>query len=166
MSCDCLKKVFEQLDLNYLDLSGSYIGQLNATTFKRGSRINSLKLRRTNLSISDVKPFENQLALHDIDISGNNLIQLNFSTSAKFYYLKEIILDDNHLTELNGLTSVAYPKLEKLYITNNQFNCTYIEMFKKGWTNLEITGSPCDDLPRSNDIEIQTQTAVSTEIQL
>lgn len=131
--------------MNDLDLSGSYVGKVNETTFKRFDSLMSLTLRRTNLSISDMKPFESLAkSLQRLDISNNNLLNLDFSTTKQMEFL-EINLSGNQLTQLNGLTEQSYPNLKKLHITNNQLNCTYLSRFRKEWKELKIIGDFCAD---------------------
>ncbi|XP_055308967.1 protein artichoke-like [Sitodiplosis mosellana] len=140
-----------------LDLSGNYVGKLDETTFKQPSLI-WLSLRRTNLSIPDVKPFEAFKAkLVYLDISCNNLTRLNFFTSDVFSHLKKINLSENQLTQLDGLTEDSYPQLTELDITNNQMNCTYPSMFREQWEKIDIIGDPC----QFENIETQNQTDTS-----
>ncbi|XP_055307021.1 leucine-rich repeat-containing protein 7-like, partial [Sitodiplosis mosellana] len=146
-------------NLGYLDLSGNYVGKLNETTFEQAQNISRLWLRRTNLSISDVKPFET-MRLAYLDISKNNLKKLNFSTSIVFRTLEGINLSENHLTQLDGLKH-SYPKLTKLDITNNDLKCTYLFMFRIAWDRLEIIGDPCTEI-ENNETQSQTDTESST----
>ncbi|XP_055307893.1 leucine-rich repeat transmembrane neuronal protein 2-like [Sitodiplosis mosellana] len=143
-----------------LDLSQSFIGTLNPSTFKHLPSLISLMLKRTNLSIFDVKPFKTlQWSLKYLDISNNNLTKLNFSTSLVFDYLEEITLDENNLTQLDGFTKNSYPKLTKLDITNNKFNCNYLSMFRKEWESLEIIGDRCGQFG-NNETQNPTDTSV------
>lgn len=137
--------------LHDLDLSGSYVGKLNGTTFGRNSQVYSLGLRHTNLSISDVNPFES-VDLMFLDISNNDLTKLNFSTSKDFTILKQINLSGNRLTQLDGLTKHSYPKLAKLDLTNNELDCSYLSIFRNKWKELEIFGDKCDQFENNESL--------------
>lgn len=144
-------------NLKYLDFSGNFVGKLNETSFKHLPQIQSLKLQRTNLSISNVKAFELLEKLDFLDISSNNLMYLSFAASHIFGNLEEINLSENHVAHLNGLTKHSYPKLVKLDVTHNNLNCDYVSTFKKEWKELEIVGDPCEQFENN---EIQTDASV------
>lgn len=65
-----------------LDLSGNFVGRLNASTFDKLERLKWLRLDSTNLSFGDSNPFE-KLYLYELDISHNNLTNLNFGLLQK-----------------------------------------------------------------------------------
>ncbi|XP_055307083.1 lumican-like, partial [Sitodiplosis mosellana] len=152
-------EIIQHLESNLyeLDISGNYMGKLNETTFERTQNVERLSLRRTNLSISDVKPFETMQFWLDLDISKNNLKKLNFSTSIVFRTLEEMNLSENYLTQLDGLNKHSFPKLTKLDITNNNLNCTHLFMFRREWDRLEIIGDPCTEI-ENNETRSQTDT--------
>lgn len=71
-------KVLTQ-SINILDLSGNYIGHLNATTFVKLNDLNELLLGNTNLTFGTINPFIHLRRLHFLDISYNRLGFFNFS---------------------------------------------------------------------------------------
>ncbi|XP_055316130.1 protein artichoke-like [Sitodiplosis mosellana] len=150
-------------NLYHLDISGNYVGQLNETTFSKTRDISRLSLRRTNLSISTFKPFENWPWLKYLDISNNNLKKLNF-TSFYSWILEEINLGENHLTQLEGLTKHSYPKLIKLDITNHNLECTNLSMLKEEWERLEIIGDRCSQFQHNDGVSYAVKIGVSALI--
>lgn len=66
--------------IEFLDLSGSFIGRLNITTFSHLTALKTLKLSNATLSFPDINPFESLRGLSYLDISYISLKGVNFST--------------------------------------------------------------------------------------
>lgn len=62
-----------------LNLSGNYVGELNASTFQRFFSLNELNLSNTNLTFNNLTAFEPLKQLKTLDISHNNLNNSNFT---------------------------------------------------------------------------------------
>lgn len=71
-----------------LNLSGNYVGQLNASTLDKFTYLRELYLSNTSLSVDDLTPFESLDRLEKLDISYNNLNNTNFTSKSRF--LKDI----------------------------------------------------------------------------
>lgn len=76
-----VSEMIEQLpdSLTYLDASGNVIGPINDSTFKRFTELQNLKLSNTTLSFASSNPFQANSNLLFLDISHNNLTDLNFT---------------------------------------------------------------------------------------
>lgn len=107
------------ISIQSLDLSGNDVGQLNATTFERFTNLARLRLDNAKLSFTDCDPFEN-LPLHSLDISNNNLNYLNFSLLSKTLYRTGRFSAVN--CQINNISDVILhlgPELKVLSLSEN-----------------------------------------------
>lgn len=130
-------------DINYLDLSGNFIGPINVDSFKRLIHLQTFKLNNTHLVLLDSNPFEPLIRLKSLDISQNDLSKVNFSSmeitlrllndfsAARCqipnaadviqYFgssLTDLDLSGNIVNELNLNTFKALVNLKNLYLSN------------------------------------------------
>lgn len=131
--------------LYILDLSGNFIGEVNASIFKE-SQLETLNLSHTNLSKFDFDTLEHQTKLRSLNISHNNLKKVNLTFLSS--RLLKLNLEGNDLTEIDTLRPSRFPLLSSLAIAQNQFSCDYLEAFllhvERKWTYLKIFGDPLD----------------------
>lgn len=66
-------------ELEALDLSHIELGKLRANTIKNFKSLKSLKLSNTDLIFDAENPFRYQIHLEELDLSLNNLTQMNFT---------------------------------------------------------------------------------------
>ncbi|XP_017080643.1 toll-like receptor 3 [Drosophila eugracilis] len=112
-----------------LDVSDNPIEPLNISTFSQLKRLRGLNLRGTGIREVKFGMFSKQKYLEDLDLSFNNLTSLNLDMFVPYLTnLKKFLIDGNGLTELlgNRTISEAFPLLQKLGVSRNRFNCTYL----------------------------------------
>lgn len=68
-----------------LDVSGNFMGTVTPITFRRFLMLQSLSLSNTSLSMAQGDPFERLIELRTLDISYNNLTNVNFTQFAKTF---------------------------------------------------------------------------------
>ncbi|XP_030386434.1 leucine-rich repeat-containing G-protein coupled receptor 5 [Scaptodrosophila lebanonensis] len=115
--------------LLYLDLSYNPIGPLNISTFDNLKRLRSLYLRHIGIRSLQFGMFSKQNYLEILDLSFNNLTSLNLDLFVPYLTnLKQFFIDGNALSELHGNRSLSstFPMLQKLGVSRNRFNCSYL----------------------------------------
>uniref|UniRef100_A0A182K4A9 Leucine rich immune protein (Coil-less) n=1 Tax=Anopheles christyi TaxID=43041 RepID=A0A182K4A9_9DIPT len=97
------------------------------STFGSLDRLEELFLSRTNLMISE-QTFANLSWMTLLDLSYNNLTQLDFSMFAAMNKLKSLIVAYNRIETINFIELREYlPELRVLEICGNGWNATYLE---------------------------------------
>lgn len=78
------KQIIQHLSspIETLDLSGNTVGTVHLTTFQRLNALKTLRLARTDLIISVRNPFAHLKRLYFLDISDNNLMNVDFGGMA------------------------------------------------------------------------------------
>lgn len=115
--------------LLHLDLSYNPIGPLSVNTFDQLKRLRNLYLRSNGIHSLEFGMFSKQKYLEILDLSFNNLTSLNLDLFVPYLTnLKQFFVDGNALGELQGNRSFAqvFPLLQKLGISRNRFNCSYL----------------------------------------
>ncbi|XP_017042992.1 protein artichoke [Drosophila ficusphila] len=115
--------------LLYLDISENPIGPLNVSTFSQLKRLRGLNLRGTGIRELKFGMFSKQKYLEELDLSFNNMTSLNLDMFVPYLTnLKKFLIDGNGLSELQGNRSFsdAFPQLQKLGVSKNHFNCSYL----------------------------------------
>lgn len=116
--------------LEELDLSFNKISQLDDDSFENLPNLERLYLQNNNISRIDYEAFTQTTRLRRFNISHNNLDKFNFSLfMPKFTHLDEIFLRGNRLKELTGWSNSFLGELQVLSISNNEFNCSYLDRF-------------------------------------
>ncbi|KAH8283340.1 hypothetical protein KR054_007903 [Drosophila jambulina] len=113
----------------YLDVSDNPIGPLNISTFAQLKRLRGLNLRGTGIRELKFGMFSKQKYLEELDLSFNNLTSLNLDMFVPYLTnLKKFLVDGNELRELQGNRSFSdtFPQLQKLGVSRNRFNCSYL----------------------------------------
>lgn len=114
--------------INFLYLSGNNIGKLNDITFENLKNLDVLYLNNTNLSFESLNPFKALKYLEWLNLEDNKIDSLDL-TSMPGERLYTLELSGNNLMELENLTPSRFPKLRLLEISNNLFPCDYLEKF-------------------------------------
>ncbi|XP_023178590.2 insulin-like growth factor-binding protein complex acid labile subunit [Drosophila hydei] len=115
--------------LLHLDLSYNPIGSLSVSTFDQLKRLRNLYLRSNGVRELQFGMFSKQKYLEILDLSFNNLTHLNLDLFVPYLTnLKQFFVDGNSLSEVQGNRSFAqaFPLLQKLGISRNRFNCSYL----------------------------------------
>lgn len=114
-------------DLQYLSLKNTKIGPLNITTFAKQTKLSTLYLRNCSLGHLTYGTFSHQNELKLLDISYNNLMQIDFHIFLPMLRnIEQLYLDGNNLTQIDNLTTNNFVSLSVLGITDNNFQCSYI----------------------------------------
>lgn len=124
--------------------------------------LSSTLMRLKNFNIAGNRIENIQEILHHLcnenllmlDISSNQLTELDLSIPEPFHSLETFSVNGNQLTKLHGLIPINYPRLKYLDIGGNHFSCEYISNFKQNWTNLEIYGDPCNQQNQTSNYYI------------
>lgn len=138
-----------------LDMSENPIGPLNATTFEHLTNLRNLKLRNTQISLTNFNPFKRLKDLRILDIANNNLNEVNFTVLADTLHqldelyasncqiqnvseviqhlgdgIKQLDLSRNLAPDLNANLFLSFTSLDTLNL--NHTNITHIppEIFK------------------------------------
>ncbi|KAH8380039.1 hypothetical protein KR009_008615 [Drosophila setifemur] len=156
----------------YLDVSENPIGPLNISTFAQLKRLRGLNLRSTGIRELKFGMFSKQKYLEELDLSFNNLTSLNLDMFVPYLSnLKKFLVDGNKLTELQGNRSFseAFPQLQKLGVSRNRFNCSYLHHLlippslpESVTLNIEPDGN-LEETPHIRDVSCisQSQAAVN-----
>lgn len=119
--------------LTYLDLSDGKMESPNSTTFEHLIRLQSLILRNTSLTLTDFNPFDPLGRLLLLDISQNNLANVDFDTlSNTFNFLKELSMADCQISDASQIIRQLSVSLESLDLSRNnlaEFNLLTLEPF-------------------------------------
>lgn len=104
-----------------LDVSGNFVGKLNATTLDHFRALKKLGFSNTSLSFPDRNPFERLPNLIILDISHNNLEHLNFAMIApNLKRLSELYAADCHIKNATEIIQHLSLRLETLDLSYNQ----------------------------------------------
>lgn len=126
-----------------LDLSNTFVGELNESTFQRFVNLKKLNLSRTNLSNLQFATFYHQRNPEMLDISYNNLNKIDFYLFLRnFQNLISLNLEGNNLTDIDSITRTHFPKLTNLAISKNSFSCDYLTKFLLQWPDLKLIDNP------------------------
>lgn len=122
---------FLRTTIQELALSGNWIGKLNATTFQRFIKLKTLKISNTSLFIDDFNPFDTLKGLRALDISHNNLTNVDFATlSMTLIRLNEFNASYCHITNASELIQFFGPILTNLDLSGNFFGTVNIRTFE------------------------------------
>lgn len=126
-----------------MDLSSNFVGRLTAQTFERFENLLHLNLSRTNLSNFGFETFYHQKRLQTLDLSYNSLHKVDFTLLLRnFQNLQQMNLEGNDLVEIDSVTLANFPVLKRLGISKNNFSCHYLAKFLRQWHHLELHYNP------------------------
>lgn len=137
--------------LYYLDISFNTITDINVETFSNMTQLKTLKLKSSGIFTLDYGIFAHQINLAELDISYNHLKHINMKVLSFLFNLKTLNVDGNDLTSLdmNDLQHIL-PKLERIGISDNKFNCSYLISVVVLLTNFKMQVQIDDDLKVKN----------------
>lgn len=114
-----------------VNLTGSYVGKLNKTSFKNVKYMSVINLSNTNLSFDDLQPFEPLEYLHDLDISYNNLNNTNFtSNSMAFKKLHTLNAAHCNIANATDLIKLLGSSILTLNLSGNHLDSFNANTFK------------------------------------
>lgn len=119
-----LKELTKLLDL---DLSFSRIDNYTIHDFAYLESLINLRLVDTKLPNIDYGPITHLKRLRVLDISYNNLKQINMEMLSAMR-LNELYIDGNNLTEIGDVIK-AVPSLRTIGLTDNVWNCSFLIKF-------------------------------------
>ncbi|XP_037047938.1 leucine-rich repeat-containing protein 15-like [Bradysia coprophila] len=86
--------------VRYLGLSSNYIGKITSTTFERFTKLRSLYIADTDLTVIEPNAFEHQKELCIVDLSNNNLKHVDLSLLSGINNLKSISISNIHVENI------------------------------------------------------------------
>lgn len=129
--------------IEILDLSGNFIGILNANAFVKLHNLAHLNLSHTYLQRFDFTALQNQMNLHTLDLSYNKLREVSLGPLLKYHCLRNLHLEGNDLMKIDTIVSNCAPYLS-IGIEKNRFSCRYLKFLKHYFNDLEYIGNPLD----------------------
>lgn len=134
--------------LETLDLSGNFLGDLNATTFKRVTNLENLFLDNAYITIFEWDSLKRQMKLLDLRITNNKLNRIDLGVISTS--LRWLNLEGNELIEIKNLTKQHFPSLESLKVSNNQLSCKALAQLKHEWRDKLINFNLWDQKHKQN----------------
>lgn len=141
------------LALEVLDVSYNYIELLDASSFYRMSHLQQLNLTNNNVSEIGRGTFSYQRNLTELDLSHNKLKKISLDLFLPYFdNLTTFYLNNNNLTEIIGWDKALFPNLKSFAISENYFDCKYLERFLRKFKSRSIYLTPSSSLtPYSSD---------------
>lgn len=134
--------------LETLDLSGNFLGDLNATTFKRVTNLENLFLDNAYITNFEWDSLKRQMKLLDLRITNNKLNRIDLGAISTS--LRWLNLEGNELIEIKNLTKQHFPSLESLKVSNNQLSCKALAQLKHEWRDKLINFNLWDQKHKQN----------------
>lgn len=113
-----------------LDLSFNRIDDFNLTSFYYMTQLKELNLENSGLKIIDFGLFSQQKQLTWLDISYNDLREVNFNMLT--VSIERLFIEGNALTNIDvSDISITLPQLQVLGLSNNRFTCEKLIEIRK-----------------------------------
>lgn len=123
---------YARSSLRKLDLSRNVVGKLNATTFNRLIELTSLNLSNTFLSLPETNPFQWLHRLTVLDLSSNNMENVNFSIlSPTLNKLSEFSAANCQIKDASQVIQYLGASLTKLNLRGNNIRTLNPQSFQK-----------------------------------
>lgn len=115
-----------------LRLSGNHVGKLEANTFARLTNLQTLTLKNTGITFTDVNPFEALKELRELDISYNNLEHVNIALlSSTLENLLEFHIANSKIVINTEFIKLFGPSLQVLDLSGNTLGNLNANAFEK-----------------------------------
>lgn len=124
--------------MSYIDFSNNKIKQIHPLTFAGLKSLYLLDLSRNEITSLDENLFKDNNNLTTLDLSHNKLTALGKHLFDGLFKLNHLILSHNYLKELIGSHETQFSELKLLDIRNNQFNCTFLQIFIKSAESIQV----------------------------
>lgn len=134
-------------NLSVLDLSSNSLNSLNVVSLRNLPNLEHLRLRQAKITTIQVGSFSYQQKLISLDLSGNQLKELNFNILfPDLQNLRSLSLHQNQLTELHCVQKSELSEFVVLDLNNNQFNCSYLKRFIEfvNWQRIRVDSKSSD----------------------
>lgn len=114
-----------------LDLSGNNVGLIGVTELHRFKKLNRLRLDNTNLTFTNSDPFEKCEKLISLDLSHNDLENVDFSIlKPTLKRIERLAVADCHIPDLSKLIQYLGKSLEQLDLSGNNLENLIADSFK------------------------------------
>lgn len=147
-----IPEIVQYLNANMetMDLSGNFIGKVDANMFERFSSLLWLYLRNTSLAITDFDPFHKNSKLFSLDISYNNMAEVDFTPFLNtFNHLNEFHAVDCKFKNTTNVMKLFGSMVSEIDLSNNfvneindtsfNSNVKHLKMSNTNMTKFEIT---------------------------
>ncbi|CRL02130.1 CLUMA_CG015603, isoform A [Clunio marinus] len=124
-----LSNISSLTGLEVLDLSYNPLGPLKVSSFARMHDLIKLNLEFTQIKKNSLTygTFSHNTNLTQLDLSYNQLLQIDFNIFSSLAQLTHLKVDGNNLTEIPFENiKVNFPKLSLISLTDNDWNCSYL----------------------------------------
>ncbi|XP_058119837.1 toll-like receptor 6 [Anopheles ziemanni] len=113
--------------LKILDLTNNKLGSLAIDSFAKLTKLEQLRLERTDVTGLQHGTFAQQELLQWLDLSNNNLDQFDLDILTSSTHLKTLFLDGNRLKSIEYKSlKTMFPELVELGLVDNLWNCTFL----------------------------------------
>lgn len=128
-----ISKIFGKIEeslLKLIDLSDNNIPTLYRNDFIQLTNLEILDLSNSHVAQIELDAFAPLNQLTHLDLSKNELVTVNFDMFLPaMQHLSVFKLNGNELSELTNHIDQLFPRLTELAISENQFNCSYLNRF-------------------------------------
>jgi Leucine-rich repeat (LRR) protein len=127
--------------LEIFDISYNPIDTLQISSFSRMNDLVKLNLENTNIKKDSITfgTFAHNANLTHLDISYNQLIEIDFSIFTSLVQLTHLKIDGNNLTEIPYENiKVNFPRLSLISLVDNDWNCTYLTTMIKQLRTMNV----------------------------
>lgn len=122
-----------------LDLSGNVIDVLSTELFEKFDKLKTINLSNGNLIDFDVVILKNQLDLRTLDLSQNQLEEIDFKLLPSD--IRHLNIEGNELHKVDNFFEVQFPSLRTLAISRNQLTCQFLRQIEN-WRRIKFIGDP------------------------
>lgn len=120
------------LSIEHLELTGSYIGHINANKFQEFYKLKTLLLSNTGLDSFCFDYIRNIDNLEILDISRNNLDKIgDITLLSKAINLKKVSVQENRIKNIKEFVGFLGSSMEYLDLSGNNFGAINNQTFKK-----------------------------------
>ncbi|KFB46219.1 hypothetical protein ZHAS_00014225 [Anopheles sinensis] len=113
--------------LKVLDLTNNKLGSLAIDSFAKLTKLEQLRLERTDVTGLQHGTFAQQELLQWLDLSNNNLDQFDLDILTSSTQLKTLYLDGNRLKSIDYKNmKKIFPELVELGLVDNLWNCSFL----------------------------------------
>jgi Leucine rich repeat len=157
---------FRQLEI--VSLSSNPGLKLLPSTIVGLQSLKALFLKNAGLAnlTGDEKWFADLPSLEELDLSYNNLEQLDVGAFASLQNLSKLNLDSTNITGIRSYGSIlkTFPKLNGLMLLGNDFTCGYLDKMVDSLERPEIVFGQCRHLDEVLSTEMTTTEMTTTEV--
>ncbi|CAG9805341.1 unnamed protein product [Chironomus riparius] len=138
-------------ELQFLNMSYSYIGVLHEDTFSNMKDLKYLLLKGCSIEIIPFEIFGNNKHLITLDISDNLLESVDLHMFTGLDRLRLLDLSRNKLRKLDGFERIRLimPELREINISNNQFECHDLSVIMKTFESIGVNVIKSHDGPEA-----------------